>query len=78
MGCPCSSCSQTGSVRLCGDYKLTINKAARPGIYPLLKIEELFAALSEGKAFTKLGLSQVYQHLLLDDASKKLMTINTL
>ena len=30
-----------GSIRICGDYKLTINKAAQTEVYPLPHIEEI-------------------------------------
>ena len=30
-----------GTVRVCGDYKLTENKVPKTDMYPLLKIEEL-------------------------------------
>ena len=40
-------------------------------------MEELFAKLSGGKAFTKLDLSQAYQQLALDDKSKEYVVINT-
>ena len=33
--------------------------------------------MSGGKNFTKLDLSQAYQQLCLDDASKRLVTVNT-
>ena len=29
-----------GSVRICGDYKLTVNQVATTNIYPLPKIED--------------------------------------
>ena len=32
-----------GSVRSCGDFKLTVNKVDKLDIYPLPKIEELFS-----------------------------------
>ena len=41
-----------GSIRLCGDYKLTVSKVAKPDVYPLPHIEELFATLAGGKSFT--------------------------
>lgn len=41
-----------GSIRICGDYKVTMNRAARIDIYPLPKIDDL--SLGHGKAFTKL------------------------
>ena len=55
------------SIRICGDYKLTVNLASKLDNYPIPRIEDLFATLSGGKLFTKLDLSQAYQQLLLDD-----------
>ncbi|PIK46461.1 hypothetical protein BSL78_16671 [Apostichopus japonicus] len=65
------------SVRICGDYKLTVNQASRVDQYPIPRIEDLFATLPGGTKFTKLDMSQAYQHLLLDDKSKNLVVVNT-
>ena len=35
-----------GSVRICGDYRMTINQASKLDAYPLPKIEDLFTSLS--------------------------------
>ena len=67
-----------GNVRLCGDYKVTVNKAAKLDHYPIPRIEDLFASLSGGKEFTKLDLSHAYQQVPLDEASRQYVTINTL
>ena len=48
-----------GRLRICGDYKVTINKAAELEKYPIPRIEELFASLAGGKTFSKLDLSCV-------------------
>ena len=40
-----------GSVRICGDYKLTANKVSKIETYPLPRIDDLFAALSGGMCF---------------------------
>ncbi|BHF62125.1 hypothetical protein SprV_0100510600 [Sparganum proliferum] len=37
-----------GSVRICGDYKLTINSATKLNPYPLPRIEDLYASLAGG------------------------------
>ena len=37
-----------GSVRICGDYKLTANTATKTESYPLPRIEDLFASLGQG------------------------------
>ena len=66
-----------GSVHICGDYKLTVNKVAEPDTYPIPKIEDLFAALEGGQTFTKLDLAHAYQQIELDEDSKDLVTINT-
>ena len=66
-----------GSIRICGDYKVTINQASQVDSYPLPRIDDLFASLAGGKRFSKLDLAHAYQQIPLDDASKKLVAINT-
>ncbi len=66
-----------GSVRICGDYRLTINQASRLDAYPLPKVEELLATLAGGKKFSKLDLQNAYLQLSLEDSSKKYTTITT-
>ena len=66
-----------GSVRLCGDYKITVNKIAKFDSYPLPRIDDLFVSLSGGSAFTKLDLAHAYLQVPLDAESKKFTTINT-
>lgn len=65
------------SVRICGDYKVTINPMLKVDQHPLPNAQDLFATLAGGKWFSKLDLSHAYQQLELDDASKKYLTINT-
>ena len=66
-----------GSVRICGDYKVTVNQVAKTDTYPLPRIEDLFASLAGGTSFSKLDLAHAYQQIPLDDESKKYVTINT-
>ena len=66
-----------GRIRLCGNYKVTVNSVCQTEVYPLPRIEELFAAVSGGKIFSKLDLSHAYLQLQLDEASKEYVTINT-
>ena len=58
-----------GRVRICGDYKVTNNRAARLEKYPL--------PLAGGKTFSQLDLSHAYLQIPLDEASRRLVTINT-
>ena len=69
--------SDKKSVRICGDFKLTVNKAAQLDRYLIPKVEDLFAELAGGQAFTKLDLSQAYQQIHLSEESKKYVVINT-
>ena len=66
-----------GSIRLCGDYKITINRDLEVPQYPLPKPDDLFNQLNGGVKFTKLDLSQAYQQVLLDEKSREFVTVNT-
>ena len=66
-----------GLVRICGDYRLTVNRAAKPDTYPLPRVDDIFASLSGGKTFSKLDLANAYQQIPLEQQSKQLVTINT-
>ena len=47
-----------GSIRICGDYKVSVNKVSKCDKYPVPKTEDLLATLNGGKRFSKLDLSQ--------------------
>ena len=66
-----------GSVRICGDFKVTLNPVLDVDQYPLPKTEDVFANLAGGEKFTKIDLRQAYLQLHLSEDSKPLLTINT-
>jgi hypothetical protein len=66
-----------GQVRLCGDYKCTVNQAVNREIYHMPTVEEIFSKLAGSSVFCKIDLSQAFQQLKLDEASQELVTVNT-
>ena len=68
---------RNGKIRVCGDYKVTVNSALDVDQYPLPRPDEIFAKLAGGKSFTVLDLSHAYNQLLLDEESQKYVTVNT-
>eukprot|EP00057_Strongylocentrotus_purpuratus_P013848 XP_011668322.1 PREDICTED: uncharacterized protein K02A2.6-like [Strongylocentrotus purpuratus] len=65
------------SIRICRDYKTTINPVLDVDKYPLPNHQDLFSTLAGGCCFTKLDLSQAYQQMTLEEDSRKYLTINT-
>ena len=56
-----------GKIRICGDYKTTVNQVSETELYPLPKIKDQNKInLAGGKLFSKLDLSHAYQQLLQD------------
>ena len=68
---------QDGSVRICGGFKGTINPALQAELYPLPRIEDIFANLAGGKKFSKIDLHQAYHQIELEKESIKYLTMNT-
>ena len=66
-----------GKVRICGDYKVTVNPVLDVDSHPLPKPQELLATLSGGKKFTRLDLSSAYLQMELETESRNYVTINT-
>ena len=65
-----------GKVRICGDFKVTINPQILIDQHPIPTIEELLVRLNNGEKFTKLDLSDAYLQVELDEQSKNLVIIN--
>ena len=66
-----------GCLRVCGDYKTTINPVLVVDKYPLPSPDDLMSQLAGGEKFSKIDLSQAYQQVQLDEESRKYVTINT-
>ena len=64
-------------MRICGDYKQTINQASLCDKYAVPKTEDIFATLNGGEKFCKLDPSHTYQQLQISTESRPLLTDNT-
>ena len=63
---PIVAVPKEGNIRICGDYKHTINPALNIDVHPLPQPEEIFTTLTGGEQFTKLNLTH---EMLLDNES---------
>lgn len=59
-----------GRIRLCTDYKETLNKVLLVDRYSVPKEEDLFSDLSGNHYFTKLDIFQAYNQLVLNETSR--------
>ena len=66
-----------GGIRICGDYRVTINPALEVHQYPMPTPEDLFATLAGRPTFSKLDLTSAYQQVQLESQSCQYVTINT-
>ena len=66
-----------GSLRICGDFKVTVNPELIVDQYPLPRIEDMFSKLSGGCTFSKIDLAHAYLQMELEEDAKQYLVINT-
>ena len=66
----------SGDLRICLDPK-QLNLALKRERYPLPVMEDVLPSLAKAKVFTKVGARNGYWHVLLDNESSKLTTLDT-
>lgn len=66
-----------GSIRLCADYKVTLNKMIKDEQYPIPIIEDILAEMNGGKIFCTLDITQAYLNMVMDEESALLQTLST-
>jgi len=65
------------SIRLCGDYKITLNKYLEIDKYPIPRIADLMTIFQRCARFCSVDSCQAFQQLPLNKESQKLTTITT-
>ena len=68
---------KNGSIRLCGDFKVSVNPHIEANEYPIPNPTDLLASISGATVFSKLDLSQAYAQLPLSKQSQKYCVIST-
>lgn len=66
-----------GEVRICGDYKITVNLGLLIDEYPLPTVNELFSTMAGGQKFSKIDLSKAYLQMEVHPDDRYLLTLNT-
>ena len=66
-----------GSVRVCGDFRITVNPVLNCEKYPQPRREDLFACLAGGTNFSKVDLANAYLQMEVDEESRQFLTVNT-
>ncbi|XP_046869134.1 uncharacterized protein LOC124461688 [Drosophila willistoni] len=65
-----------GTIRICGDYKSTINKVIKQHGHQIPPMNSLLASVEGGSTFAKIDLAQAYQQLVVDEQSALMQTIS--
>lgn len=64
-------------IRVCADFKVTINPQMDIERYPIPRIRDLFHKLNRGKYFSKVDLSDTHMQVEMDEESKSVLVVNT-
>ena len=68
---------KNGGVRICADFKMTINHHLCSKTYPLPAPDEVFSTLAQGESFSTSDLARTYKQMEVAQDSQSYLTINT-
>ncbi|XP_072389574.1 uncharacterized protein [Diabrotica undecimpunctata] len=66
-----------GNIRICGDFKITLNPCIEVDEYPLPTPDDLLSQLAGGDKYSKIDTTKAYLHLPIKSEMKRLLTLNT-
>ena len=66
-----------GGVRICADFKMTINPHLCSKTFPLPTPDEVFSTLAQGESFSTLDLARAYKQMKVAPDSQSYLTITT-
>jgi hypothetical protein len=67
----------SSAIRICGDFKVTINKWMSPDQYPLPQFEELITKLNGCNVFSVIDLKNAYLQVPVAESFRHYLTIIT-
>lgn len=68
---------KNGSLRLCMDCRVTVNKYVNSNNYPLPLVDDILNEFSRCQFFSKIDLAGAFSQLKVDEKSQEYLTINT-
>lgn len=66
-----------GSIRLCGNFKVTVNPFLNMEVYPLPVIDDLLVRLSGHQYYCSIDLAGAYLQLSVEPSCRHLLAVNT-
>ncbi|KAJ1526466.1 hypothetical protein ONE63_009599 [Megalurothrips usitatus] len=67
-----------GSLRLCADYKGTVNPFLSPDTYRTPTVDEVLGKLAGGQIFGEIDLEDAYTQIPVDEDTSRLLAVNTI
>lgn len=58
-------------IRICGDYKVTVNKHIMPEQHPMPHIEEILASMKNAQYFAKFDIREAYLHMMTNQHTQQ-------
>ena len=68
---------KNGDIRICTDFKVTVNPQLCVQTFPPPTPDEIFSVLANGESFSKIDLARAYKQMRVAKGSQPYLTINT-